>query len=79
MGENEIATGESLKEFIRHVLDEKDKGLTVKYDEATDRFILRYIFKMNGKQYLGKIPLSRVGAFGLAEYILAVNSKLTIE
>ncbi len=68
-----MEASESLKEFIRHVFNERDKGLTARYDEWRDIFILRYIFKMNDKEYLGKIPLNRTEALNLAEYILSVK------
>jgi len=70
---SEISASESLKEFIRSVFDERDKGLTAQYDEGKDIFILRYIFNMEGKEYLGKIPLSRIEAHNLAKYILSVK------
>lgn len=73
MGDEEISTSESLKEFIRFVMGERDKGLTAQYDEGKDIFILRYIFKMGNKEYLGKIPLNRVEAQNLAEYILSIK------
>lgn len=72
MEENEIATSGSLKEFILYVLDGRDKGLSAGYDEESDRLILRYIFKMDDKKYLGKIPLNRTEALSLAKYILSV-------
>ena len=67
----EKSPGESLKEFIRAIMGNRDKGLTVQYDEVNDMFILRYVFKMGDKEYLGKIPLSREEAHGLAEHILS--------
>ena len=73
MEDNGISASESLKEFIRHVLDERDKGLTARYDEEKDIFILRYIFEMEDKKYLGRIPLSRIEARNLVEYISSIK------
>ena len=70
---DEISASESLKRFICHVMDETDKGLTARYDEEKDIFILRYIFTMEGTKYLGEIPLNRREALSLAKYILSVK------
>ncbi|GAG55236.1 unnamed protein product [marine sediment metagenome] len=72
MEESGVSTSESLKEFIRSIFNEQDKGLTIRYDKEKDIFILRYVFNMNGKGYLGLMPLTRIEADNLAGYILSM-------
>jgi len=71
MKEKDISANESLREFICSVFDDIDSGLTACHNKEKDIFILRYVFTMADKKYLGKIPLEREEAANLAKYIMA--------
>lgn len=73
---HDISPSASLVLFLHCAQDEIDKRLTGRYDELKEKFILRRIFTMGGKKYLGLMQLSMDEAVGMAEYILETRDQV---